>query len=133
MNPPTRGRTSTECTASKWPVNSSQSATTRSTAGATVTWGACICGASFLQPDVTRTKTAAAVQPPAWILSDAESARDNVELMLHDSVTVDDDSWLWHCAGTGSMLPTSNIAQVTQCYRSVTFSSSPGIIRYANR
>src|ERR1043166_6173452 len=38
--PETRGRTSTELTASKWPVNSSQSATSRPTAGATVTSGA---------------------------------------------------------------------------------------------
>src|SRR6185437_2049495 len=81
MKPPTRGRTSTEFTASKWPVNSSQSETTRSMAGATVTWGACICGASFLHA-AQSTKTAAAAQPPAWILRDADLARDKVELIL---------------------------------------------------
>ena len=62
-NPPTRGLTSTELTAWKWPVNSSQSATTRSIAGATVTCGACIGGGALLQAEAVRTKTAAAAQP----------------------------------------------------------------------
>src|SRR5258708_38284809 len=49
MNPETRGRTSTEWMASKWPVNSSQSVTWRLTAGATVTSGADATGAGFAQ------------------------------------------------------------------------------------
>src|SRR5262245_60670004 len=49
MNPETRGRTSTVWTASKWPVNSSQSVTSRSIAGATVTSGAGMAGLGLLQ------------------------------------------------------------------------------------
>ena len=48
MNPETRGRTSTDCTASRWPLNSSQSVTSRSTAGATVTSGVIITGLGVL-------------------------------------------------------------------------------------
>src|SRR3989442_14051068 len=79
-NPPTRGLTSTELTAWKWPVNSSQSATTRSIAGATVTCGACIGGGSLRQADAGATKTGAAAPAPAWNLRDAEPARGQVDI-----------------------------------------------------
>src|SRR3954469_25532046 len=84
--PPTRGRTSTEFTASKCPVKSSQSATTRWTAGATVTWGVCIGGASLLQPEAQTQKSAATAKPPACVLKVAGPEAENVELMLHDSM-----------------------------------------------
>jgi len=51
---------------------------------------------------------AAAAHPPAWTLRDAVLARDNVELMLHDSVAVN-YNWRWHCVLIYSMLPIGNI------------------------
>jgi hypothetical protein len=42
---------------------------------------------------VARMKTAPAVHPPGWILSEAEWARESVGLMLRDSVTVDSSRW----------------------------------------
>src|SRR6185437_5146266 len=48
--PPTRGRTSTLFTDSKWPVNSSSSATGRVIAGATVTWGGGGADCAFSHP-----------------------------------------------------------------------------------
>src|SRR4051794_2927997 len=84
--PPTRGRTSTELTASKCPVKSSQSATTRCTAGATVTWGVCIGGTSLLHAEAQMVKRVAAANPPACVLKWAGPETENVELMLHYSI-----------------------------------------------
>src|SRR3954468_21079407 len=132
MNPPTRGRTSTEFTASKCPVKSSQSVTTFSIAGATVTWGVGICGVSLWHAVVARANTAAAVHPPGWNLSEAELARESVELMLQDSVTVSSD-WWWRGRAADSMLPSGNIPRAPRCYRSVTFLSSRGMTGDENR
>src|SRR3954469_19131151 len=81
-NPPTRGRTSTEFTGSKCPLKSSQSATTRCTAGATVTSGVCIGGAVLLHADAQREKTVAAAKPAALVLKETDPVLENVELML---------------------------------------------------
>jgi hypothetical protein len=57
------------------------------------------------------TKTAAAVQPPAWDLKETDLAREKVELMLHNSMSWDscDERWWWHFVSTYSMLPIGNI------------------------
>src|SRR6266550_5100057 len=88
-NPPTRGLTSTELTASKCPVNSSQSATTRSIAGATVTWGACIGGCSLLHPNAVRTTIESAAQPLGRALTETDRTRAEMELMLQNSMPGD--------------------------------------------
>ena len=79
--PPTRGRTSTAFTASKWPVNSSSSATSRVTAGATVTCGGGGVGCAWRQA-VSRTPMPAT---SAAVYTSNARRRNRVGLMRHDS------------------------------------------------